>query len=28
VLTIIGMFLRGPGFNFVFPWEGGIFFEL
>jgi len=28
VLTIIGMFFRGPGFNFIFPWEGGIFFEL
>ena len=28
VLTIIGMFFRGPGFNFVLPWEGGIFFEL
>jgi menaquinol-cytochrome c reductase cytochrome b/c subunit len=28
VLTIIGMFFRGPGFNFTFPWEGGIFFEL
>ncbi|HVF54259.1 MAG TPA: menaquinol-cytochrome c reductase cytochrome b subunit [Actinomycetota bacterium] len=29
VLTIIGMFFRGPGFNFVMPWEGGIlFFEL
>ena len=28
VLNIIGMFFRGPGFNFVFPWEGGIFFEL
>ncbi len=28
VLTTIGMFFRGPGFNFVFPWEGGIFFEL
>jgi menaquinol-cytochrome c reductase cytochrome b/c subunit len=28
VLTIVGMFFRGPGFNFVFPWEGGIFFEL
>lgn len=27
-LTIIGMFFRGPGFNFIFPWEGGIFFEL
>jgi menaquinol-cytochrome c reductase cytochrome b/c subunit len=28
VLTTIGMFFRGPGFNFVFPWEAGIFFEL
>jgi menaquinol-cytochrome c reductase cytochrome b/c subunit len=28
VLTTIGMFFRGPGFNFIFPWEGGIFFEL
>ncbi|MEA2432879.1 MAG: menaquinol-cytochrome c reductase cytochrome b/c subunit [Actinomycetota bacterium] len=29
VLTIIGMFFRGPGFNFVFPWDTGpIFFEL
>jgi menaquinol-cytochrome c reductase cytochrome b/c subunit len=28
VLTIIGMFFRGPGFNFVEPWQGGIFFEL
>jgi menaquinol-cytochrome c reductase cytochrome b/c subunit len=28
VLTTIGMFFRGPGFNFVFPWESGIFFEL
>ena len=28
VLVILGMFFRGPGFNFVFPWEGGIFFEL
>ena len=28
ILNIIGMFFRGPGFNFVFPWEGGIFFEL
>jgi menaquinol-cytochrome c reductase cytochrome b/c subunit len=27
-LTIIGMFFRGPGFNFVFPWQDGIFFEL
>ena len=28
VLTIIGMFFRGPGFNFIFPWQDGIFFEL
>jgi menaquinol-cytochrome c reductase cytochrome b/c subunit len=28
VLMTIGMFFRGPGFNFVFPWKSGIFFEL
>ena len=28
VLVMIGSFFRGPGFNFVFPWEGGLFFEL
>lgn len=28
VLVIIGTFFRGPGFNFVFPWKDGIFFEL
>jgi hypothetical protein len=29
VLTILGMFFRGPGFNFVYPWDGGyLFFEL
>ncbi len=28
VLVIIGSFFRGPGFNFVFPWEAGIFFDL
>jgi len=27
VLTIIGSFFRGPGFNFVFPWRAGLFFE-
>jgi len=26
--VIIGSFFRGPGFNFVFPWREGIFFEL
>ena len=28
VLTMIDSFFRGPGFNFVFPWEAGLFFEL
>lgn len=28
VLTMIGSFFRGPGFNFVFPWASGLFFEL
>jgi hypothetical protein len=28
VLVMIGSFFRGPGFNFVFPWRDGIFFEL
>jgi len=28
VLVIIGSFFRGPGFNFVFPWVDGLFFEL
>jgi hypothetical protein len=28
VLVIIGSFFRGPGFNFIFPWKDGIFFEL
>src|ERR671923_1772892 len=28
VLVIIGSFFRGPGFNFIFPWNNGIFFDL
>ena len=28
VLVMIGSFFRGPGFNFVFPWQDGLFFEL
>ena len=28
VLVIIGSFFRGEGFNFVFPWNKGVFFEL
>jgi len=27
VLTIFGSFFRGPGFNFTFPWQDGIFFD-
>ena len=28
VLVMIGSFFRGPGFNFVFPWDAGLFFDL
>jgi menaquinol-cytochrome c reductase cytochrome b/c subunit len=28
VLTIVSSFFRGPGYNFVFPWNDGLFFEL
>jgi len=28
VLVMIGSFFRGPGFNFVFPWNAGVFFDL
>ncbi len=28
VLVMIGSFFRGPGFNFIFPWQSGLFFEL
>jgi hypothetical protein len=27
-LVIIGSFFRGPGFNFIFPWKDGLFFDL
>ncbi len=27
VLVMIGSFFRGPGFNFIFPWNDGLFFE-
>ena len=27
-LIILGTFFRGPGFNFIFPWRDGLFFEL
>jgi quinol---cytochrome c reductase cytochrome c subunit, bacillus type len=28
VLVLIGSFFRGPGQNFVFPWNAGLFFDL
>lgn len=28
VLVMIGSFFRGPGQNFVFPWQEGLFFDL
>jgi menaquinol-cytochrome c reductase cytochrome b/c subunit len=28
VLTIIGSFFRGPGYNWIWPWTQGVFFEL
>ncbi|MDQ4148438.1 MAG: hypothetical protein M3164_00335 [Actinomycetota bacterium] len=28
VLVILGSLFRGPGFNFIYPWDQGIFFEL
>jgi menaquinol-cytochrome c reductase cytochrome b/c subunit len=27
-LTIIGCFFRGPGYNWIWPWAQGVFFEL
>ena len=27
-MTIIGCFFRGPGYNWVWPWSQGVFFEL
>jgi menaquinol-cytochrome c reductase cytochrome b/c subunit len=28
VLVMIGSFFRGPGFNFIWPWKTGLFFDL
>jgi quinol---cytochrome c reductase cytochrome c subunit, bacillus type len=28
VLVVIGVFFRGPGFNWIWPWDQGLFFEL
>ena len=27
-LTIIGCFFRGPGYNWIWPWAQGVFFDL
>jgi menaquinol-cytochrome c reductase cytochrome b/c subunit len=27
-LVMVGSFFRGPGWNFIFPWTDGLFFEL
>ena len=27
ILSTIGSLFRGPGYNFVYPWNGGLFFE-
>ena len=27
-LVLFGSFFRGPGFNWVWPWIDGLFFEL
>jgi hypothetical protein len=28
MMTLVGSFFRGPGFNWVWPWVDGLFFEL
>jgi hypothetical protein len=28
MMTIVASFFRGPGFNWVWPWIDGLFFEL
>ena len=28
VLTILGVHFRGPGYNFIWPWNDGVFFDL
>jgi menaquinol-cytochrome c reductase cytochrome b/c subunit len=28
ILTLVGSFFRGPGFNWVWPWVDGLFFEI
>lgn len=28
VLTMIGVFFRGPGFNWIWPWQTGLYFDL
>ncbi|CAN5172706.1 hypothetical protein BH23ACT9_BH23ACT9_21580 [soil metagenome] len=28
ILTVVGSFFRGPGFNWVWPWVDGLYFEI
>jgi len=28
VLVILGVIFRGPGYNFIWPWKSGVFFDL
>jgi quinol-cytochrome oxidoreductase complex cytochrome b subunit len=28
VLVILGVIFRGPGYNFIWPWKTGVFFDL
>ncbi|MFA5891833.1 MAG: menaquinol-cytochrome c reductase cytochrome b subunit [Actinomycetota bacterium] len=28
VLVILGVLFRGPGYNFIFPWQTGVYFDL
>ena len=28
VLVILGVLFRGPGYNFIWPWKTGVFFDL
>jgi len=28
ILVIVGSFFRGPGYNFIWPWSTGLFFDL
>lgn len=28
VLVVLGVLFRGPGYNFIFPWQTGVYFDL